>query len=656
MATNMTFTDYVTPVPADWLNNVNTVVNNVNNLSFATAPTIAALKLINPAKANVVTVYGYYTAGDKGGGEYWYDASDNTSADNGGTVIVGFGNARWKLNLIQPATVRQFGAYGDGSHDDTIPIQNALDWSANSTQSDFWMTYSSAVRIPKGMYNIRGITIKSPLTLFGDGEDATVLNLISGSNAHTIIVNDLGGLAGADGGNILPTIRDLSLGCNSSGQIAGDGINLVDASVPLSTEYRGGANIYNVTIRAAFRYSVYIGQNRNNGRIENLKSLYSGSDAVNSYGYDWRVYSADVGNSQNAAGWNQVQGGATEFTSCNFFFNQLAGVSIGAGVNASCLFSNCYFDTNGTQGIFLDNGYGDVVGHSIVNSVFRDNSRVAGNNVQPHIQANNQQFLVVSGCSFVVNNTAVKPSYLIQFTGTYGPCAFTGNIYEVLDTPHVPYATGITNDFTVLTVSGSENVSLNQFGNASMGLYARNGGNFDFYDAAPVTNQKRFRFNVSGSVLSLQTTNDAGNAATSNVFTVTRTGTTPTSINTIPVVPLVDNAYPLGGPSFRWTTVYATTGTINTSDANQKEEIQDIPDLLLDAFASLTPKMFKMKGGTRYHVGYLAQDLEQAIKDRGGDPSFYAVWCEDEVNGEKQQGLRYDQIAVLRDALDKRKK
>lgn len=28
MATNMTFADYVTPIPADWLNNVNTTVNN----------------------------------------------------------------------------------------------------------------------------------------------------------------------------------------------------------------------------------------------------------------------------------------------------------------------------------------------------------------------------------------------------------------------------------------------------------------------------------------------------------------------------------------------------------------------------------------------------------------------------------------------------
>jgi hypothetical protein len=36
----------------------------------------------------------------------------------------------------------------------------------------------------------------------------------------------------------------------------------------------------------------------------------------------------------------------------------------------------------------------------------------------------------------------------------------------------------------------------------------------------------------------------------------------------------VDNAYFNGHPSFRNTVVYATTGTINTSDAREKTEVR----------------------------------------------------------------------------------
>jgi hypothetical protein len=43
------------------------------------------------------------------------------------------------------------------------------------------------------------------------------------------------------------------------------------------------------------------------------------------------------------------------------------------------------------------------------------------------------------------------------------------------------------------------------------------------------------------------------------------------------VVPNVDNTIPLGSGSFRWTEVFAANGTINTSDARQKEDMQALP-------------------------------------------------------------------------------
>src|SRR5690606_11836896 len=53
--------------------------------------------------------------------------------------------------------------------------------------------------------------------------------------------------------------------------------------------------------------------------------------------------------------------------------------------------------------------------------------------------------------------------------------------------------------------------------------------------------------------------------------------------------PMVDNATALGGASNRWTTVYAATGTINTSDEAQKAHLRGIDDDLIDAFLAIEP-------------------------------------------------------------------
>ncbi|MEQ2013964.1 phage tailspike protein [Escherichia albertii] len=58
-------------------------------------------------------------------GTYWYDASDTTSADNGGTIIVTAGGKRWKF--AGRPTVETFGAYADGTHDDAAAIRRCID-------------------------------------------------------------------------------------------------------------------------------------------------------------------------------------------------------------------------------------------------------------------------------------------------------------------------------------------------------------------------------------------------------------------------------------------------------------------------------------------------------------------------------------------------
>lgn len=95
------------------------------------ASSIAALKAFAKTPGATAIVYGYYAAGDGGGGLYRYDAADTTSTDNGGTIIVASDGGRWKLSQSAPTSFKQWGAKGDGTTDDTARIQAALDYIAS---------------------------------------------------------------------------------------------------------------------------------------------------------------------------------------------------------------------------------------------------------------------------------------------------------------------------------------------------------------------------------------------------------------------------------------------------------------------------------------------------------------------------------------------
>jgi hypothetical protein len=135
-----------------------------------------------------------------------------------------------------------------------------------------------------------------------------------------------------------------------------------------------------------------------------------------------------------------------------------------------------------------------------------------------------------------------------------------------------------------------------------------------------------------------------------------------------------DNTSKLGYPSYRWTVVYAVSGTINTSDANQKQQIRSLDDAekavarrikgLIKAF-KWNDSVAEKGDGARIHVGVIAQDVQAAFIAEGLDPSRYGMFCSDSwyaVDGDAgkasdphtadtegavevtQLGIRYDQL------------
>lgn len=102
-------------------------LNTSLNLKAGLLANIAALRALMAVSAPVSIVEGYYTPADGGGGIYSYAAGDNTSTDNGGTIIVDSAGNRWYLETLgQPISVKQFGAKGDGTTNDSAAIQAAL--------------------------------------------------------------------------------------------------------------------------------------------------------------------------------------------------------------------------------------------------------------------------------------------------------------------------------------------------------------------------------------------------------------------------------------------------------------------------------------------------------------------------------------------------
>jgi hypothetical protein len=90
--------------------------------------------------------------------------------------------------------------------------------------------------------------------------------------------------------------------------------------------------------------------------------------------------------------------------------------------------------------------------------------------------------------------------------------------------------------------------------------------------------------------------------------------------------PAQANVYDLGSAALRWDDVYATNGTIVTSDEREKKEIRDLDSYGLDAVMALRPVTYKWKdqqnGETvipenlqETKIGLIAQEVQKVIPE-----------------------------------------
>jgi hypothetical protein len=122
-----------------------------------------------------------------------------------------------------------------------------------------------------------------------------------------------------------------------------------------------------------------------------------------------------------------------------------------------------------------------------------------------------------------------------------------------------------------------------------------------------------------------------------------------------------DDALNLGAGGARFDNIYATNGTIQTSDRNEKQDIEELSDAeqrVAVACKGLLRK-FRWKSSVadkgddaRIHFGIIAQDLQAAFEAEGLDAGRYAMfisstWTDEEGNERTRMGVRYSELLAF---------
>ncbi len=96
-----------------------------------------------------------------------------------------------------------------------------------------------------------------------------------------------------------------------------------------------------------------------------------------------------------------------------------------------------------------------------------------------------------------------------------------------------------------------------------------------------------------------------------------------------------DNEVDVGSATYRWDDIYATNGTIQTSDFNEKQDIASLTatEMLVGKRISTLFKTFRWKDSVaengdsaRTHTGVIAQDVQAAFTAEGLDAGDYALF------------------------------
>jgi len=276
---------------------------NVTWTFDSVADMVSANNLIDGSYAQTL---GYYSAND--GGQAIYKISETNDTPDGGSVITLTNGLQAHL-IVEESTVniKQFGAKGDDSTNDTSAIQSAVNYAKVNNYSIF---------IPTGTFLVSKITVDSRLEIFGV-DRSSILKSIGGNTENSIlyIVND---------GIRMSHIHDFMIDGNKDNvSTECDGIRVYVTSA----DYRGDKylNIENMYIYATTGNGVKLDSNGVSTAIREVRLTNVFVNQPNKSGFYFNQTTDSIISRCTVAsaiqyGFYMPSGGSNKFDSCKAFY------------------------------------------------------------------------------------------------------------------------------------------------------------------------------------------------------------------------------------------------------------------------------------------------------------------------------------------------
>jgi hypothetical protein len=271
------------------------------------------------------------------------------------------------------------------------------------------------------------------------------------------------------------------------------------------------------------------------------------------------------------------------------------------------------------NGLYVSGNAG--IGTNVPNSKLHVNAALAGQNGLRVQIAGLTKLFVANGGGTSIGSSATPPVNGLYVAGRLGVGTsvperklhvFNGSAGAVVANVNAPLVVeNSTHSYiNVLAPAASERgILFGDPGNAQDGGIVYIGSN----------NSMHFRTNGNVTRMTLSSTGNlditGGTLSFGSVETFADAGSNTISANST-FIPTIDNFFDLGSPTKRWDEVWATDGTINTSDERDKTNIKDLEYGIKEIMKIRSTRFsWKDREGSGQKLGLIAQELQKVLPE-----------------------------------------